>query len=117
NFKLFSLSGTNYEGSSGHETSGSVWGDDVFAPDSDVQPVTIHLFKDGVDTGLTAVTDTNGYYHFDNLGPGSYTVSEDVPDGWTEDRKSVVKGDRANRGDPAGNDVANCKVFALSGHK
>ncbi|WP_169308519.1 SdrD B-like domain-containing protein [Nitratifractor salsuginis] len=47
-----------------------------------IQGVTVHLYKDGQDTGRTATTDSNGKYLFDNLVPGSYHVKFDVPNGY-----------------------------------
>lgn len=35
-----------------------------------------------VATGLTTTTDANGYYHFDNLLPGTYSVVETQPGGY-----------------------------------
>lgn len=33
---------------------------------------------------ITATTDANGYYYFNNLPPGQYTVSETQQSGWTQ---------------------------------
>jgi protocatechuate 3,4-dioxygenase beta subunit len=41
--------------------------------------VVVHLFKDGVDTNKTAITDNNGQYVFQNLVPGTYHVKFDKP--------------------------------------
>ncbi|TWT37695.1 Serine-aspartate repeat-containing protein D precursor [Posidoniimonas corsicana] len=46
--------------------------------------VTLKLYKDGVDTGRTAITDANGYYQFTNLDAGSYTVVQVHPAGWLD---------------------------------
>jgi len=63
---------------------------------------------DGSST--SAVTDTNGYYTFANLAPGTYTIFESVQQGWTQGPSSgpftVYLG-------PNGNvirDFLNCKV-------
>ena len=45
--------------------------------------VIVHLYKDGVDTGVTATTDLEGTYLFDALLPGMYYVKFDLPDGYT----------------------------------
>jgi hypothetical protein len=42
---------------------------------------TINL---GGSASATTTTDSSGYYHFDNLGPGTYTLSENVQSGWTQ---------------------------------
>jgi len=41
------------------------------------------IYLKGADTGSTP-TDVNGYYEFTNLGPGTYTVSEDLKPGWIQ---------------------------------
>ncbi|TWT77035.1 Serine-aspartate repeat-containing protein D precursor [Posidoniimonas polymericola] len=46
--------------------------------------VTLKLYKDGVDTGRTSITDANGYYRFSDLDAGSYTVVELHPAGWLD---------------------------------
>jgi len=44
--------------------------------------VTVKLFKDGVDTGVTDTTDGSGLYLFDNLVPGNYNVMFVAPAGY-----------------------------------
>jgi protocatechuate 3,4-dioxygenase beta subunit len=44
--------------------------------------VTVKLFKDGVDTGQTDITDALGLYLFDNLVPGNYQVMFVAPPGY-----------------------------------
>ncbi len=45
--------------------------------------VTIQLSQNGV-TVATTQTTTDGTYSFPNLAPGTYTVRENVPNGWTQ---------------------------------
>ena len=33
---------------------------------------------------ITAVTDANGFYYFNNLAPGTYTISEQPQSGWSQ---------------------------------
>ncbi len=42
------------------------------------------LDGDGNDTGLTATTDAIGFYKFNNLAAGKYTVIEVQPSGWLD---------------------------------
>jgi protocatechuate 3,4-dioxygenase beta subunit len=42
------------------------------------------LNADGTDTGLRAVTDSNGYYQFTNLKAGTYRVMEVHPEAWLD---------------------------------
>jgi serine-aspartate repeat-containing protein C/D/E len=46
--------------------------------------VVMLLDGDGVDTGLRATTDSSGFYKFNNLKAGTYTVMEVHPDGWLD---------------------------------
>ncbi len=57
-----------------------------FTPGQDIpQPgVTIDLFKTGVVMPMTMVTDVTGFYKFDNLADGHYTIQEVVPTGYTQ---------------------------------
>ena len=55
------------------------------------------LDASGKPTGQTAVTDDSGYYHFDNLMPGTYGVAETQPDGYLE---GLDTAGNARRGGP-----------------
>lgn len=43
----------------------------------------------GTAVNLTTTTDASGAYHFDNLRPGSYTVTETQPPAWDDGGDSV----------------------------
>jgi protocatechuate 3,4-dioxygenase beta subunit len=47
------------------------------------------LDGNGVDTGLTATTDPNGFYKFNNLRAGKYTVVEVQPNGWYDGKDTA----------------------------
>ncbi|HYW78055.1 MAG TPA: SdrD B-like domain-containing protein, partial [Thermoguttaceae bacterium] len=55
----------------------------------------------GTPTGETTVTDADGFYHFDDLGPGTYGVAETQPDGFFDgkDRAGSAGGMAENPGD------------------
>jgi hypothetical protein len=80
NFQNISLSGTKFEDLTGN---GFSFDDPVLnSANPHYVSVTVNLFKNGLPAGTTA-TDANGNYSFGDLGPGTYTVSEVVPSGWT----------------------------------
>ncbi|HZZ77397.1 MAG TPA: SdrD B-like domain-containing protein [Gemmataceae bacterium] len=67
--------------------SGHVWfdanNDGVRDPGEALIPgTTVTLSGNGVNQ--TAVTDANGFYEFDNLQPGTYTVTETQPAGYLD---------------------------------
>jgi serine-aspartate repeat-containing protein C/D/E len=51
--------------------------------------VTLELLKDGVATGITTTTASNGYYEFIDLVPGSYGVREVQPAGWFDGKDTA----------------------------
>ena len=59
------------------------------------------LDAEGVPTGLTTVTDISGYYEFDNLMPGTYSLAEIQPQGYFDglDAAGSVGGTAQNPGD------------------
>jgi hypothetical protein len=89
NFHNISISGTKYQDLTGDGFSAD---DPVLnSANTHYVSVTVDLYKDGVKVATTS-TDSSGNYSFTNLGPGKYTVSEEVPSGWT---KTDVRGDAA----------------------
>jgi protocatechuate 3,4-dioxygenase beta subunit len=46
--------------------------------ESGVKNVKVRLYKDGVDTGLSAMTDSNGHYKFTGLAPDHYHLVFDL---------------------------------------
>ncbi len=74
NFHLGKISGYKYEdktanGPSGDDQKQSGW--------------EIKLWKNGNEVN-SKITDSNGYYEFTNLGPGTYTVTEVQKTGWIQ---------------------------------
>lgn len=50
---------------------------------SNVQGWSMTLYDDGNIVGTAQVTGANGCYTWTNLGPGNYSVSEEMKSGWT----------------------------------
>ncbi|MBL8564290.1 MAG: hypothetical protein JNM89_01075 [Hyphomicrobiaceae bacterium] len=73
--------------------------------DADGKPV---LDKDG--KAITAVTDSNGYYEFTGLKPGTYTTKEVLQDGWKQTDASEAAVLKSGDCDSEGNDFGNYKV-------
>ena len=59
----------------------------------------------------------SGKYSFTDLGPGSYTVTEDVPSGWTETAETGATINASSGTDSTDNDFANFKLITISGTK
>jgi hypothetical protein len=80
NFQNISISGTKFQDLTGDGFSAD---DPVLdSTNSNYVSVNINLYKNGNLVATTA-TDGSGSYSFTDLGPGTYTVSEVVPSGWT----------------------------------
>ena len=73
NFELGSIEGYKYEDMDG---DGELGEGDVALPGW-----TIYLYRSGELVAMTT-TDADGYYSFFDLGPGTYTVSEEARTGW-----------------------------------
>ncbi len=77
--------------------------DGVFDPtESGISGATVDLLDaDGNPTGLTAATDSNGFYSFDNLMPGTYRLAENQPAGYLDglDTAGTAGGTAINPGD------------------
>jgi hypothetical protein len=75
-FQNVSISGTKYK---------DITGNGFTSDDTGLGGVTINLYKNGGTTAVaTTVTASNGTYSFTNLGPGTYSVQEAVPTGYTQ---------------------------------
>lgn len=68
---------TTLSGKKFYDTNGNGIDDD----ENVVQGITITLSGDGIEAQTTQ-TSENGTYAFSGLLPGTYTVSETLPDGW-----------------------------------
>jgi hypothetical protein len=114
NFENFAIRGTKFEDITGDGFSE----DDPILDTSNNHyvSVTINLYKDGelVDT---TTTGDDGTYEFTDLGPGTYTVSEEVPTGWTKTDETGATINGTSGDDSTGNDFDNFKNFAISGTK
>ncbi len=71
NYRLASLAGKKYEDANGDSTG---------TGDSGIQNWSIYINGMASDTMMT---DANGNYLFSGLKPGTYTISENQPAGWT----------------------------------
>lgn len=93
--------GANLSGYVYHDRSD----DGVFdSNETPIAGVTLKLLRgDGTDTGRTTVTDPNGFYRFENLDAGKYTVMEVQPSAYFDgkDTAGTTGGlvDRANDND------------------
>jgi protocatechuate 3,4-dioxygenase beta subunit len=75
-FQNISISGTKYK---------DITGNGFSSDDTGLSGVTIKLYKNGGTTAVAStVTASNGTYSFANLGPGTYSVQEVVPAGYTQ---------------------------------
>src|SRR5205085_788276 len=84
--------------------------------------VTINLDDPNTVTNpdQTTVTDSNGAYSFTGLTPGiTYTISEDVPNGWVCSVPDPCSYDvpTSSGNDVTGKDFANYKPVSISGTK
>ncbi|HTQ39236.1 MAG TPA: SdrD B-like domain-containing protein [Pirellulales bacterium] len=75
-FQNISISGTKYK---------DITGNGFSSDDTVLGGVTINLYKNGGSSPVAStVTASNGTYSFTNLGPGTYSVQEVVPAGYTQ---------------------------------
>lgn len=105
NTKLASLTGTKYEV--------NIDGSTVQAEPSGW---LITLLKDGKNTGVTQITDSNGKYTFSGLLPGNYSVAETLKSGWTQ-IYSPLDPNCQNGSSASGLDFGNFRNGSISGYK
>jgi protocatechuate 3,4-dioxygenase beta subunit len=85
--KTASISGYVYG-----DTSPDGYNDGVMEPDeAGISGVTVTLTGTSSqgNVSLTTTTDGNGFYKFNNLQPGTYTITESSPAGWIDGKASV----------------------------
>ena len=76
NFQDINVSGEVYNDLSGNGT--------LVPGDPGLPGWTVDLFDSNGDLLATTVTDANGDYSFSDLGPGTYTVEEEIIPGWAQ---------------------------------
>jgi hypothetical protein len=114
NFKNISISGKKYNDICGNDGTAGIGSDDIV-----LGGVTINLYKNGGTTPVaTTVTGTDGSYSFTNLAPGTYTVKEAVPAGWTQTYGTAGYTINATSGGNYTNkNFADFKNICISGEK
>src|SRR6185436_13997571 len=110
NFQQITISGTKYT---------DITGDGLGDGDTPLAGVTINLFKDGgVNPVATTTTDASGNYSFSNLGPGTYTVVEQVPSGYVQTVGGSGYTVAANSGvNSSENNFGNFQYASIHGYK
>jgi len=116
------ITGKDFANNQGASLSGHKYedlnGNGVLNPgESGLAGWTIKLFKDGVDTGLTAVTDATGSYTFAHLAAGNYSTQEVMQTDWVQTAGSTPETLTLGENDTVGNDFLNYKEASLSGYK
>jgi len=76
----------------------------------------VKIILEGEDVYLKAVTDENGIYSFEELYPGAYMVSEEVPAGYYA-TGAVEVGFQLNAGEEKEIDFLNAELAAVNGTK
>ena len=116
-------SGNNFDNFTNINISGykytDITGNGVTGDDTGLGGVTINLYKNGGSTPVAStVTAANGSYSFTNLGPGTYSVQEVVPSGWTQTAGNSGYSIGATSGsNSSGNNFANFQNISISGTK
>jgi hypothetical protein len=124
NFERIDISGTKFN---------DKLGDGITSDDSVQGGFTIDLYKEtnGVmglqteadgDTPADTLSDStktaaDGSYSFNDLGPGTYYVQEEVPDGWMQTYGGTYTIEAMSGVDSTGNDFANFELIDISGMK
>jgi len=116
NFKNIDICGMKYEDTTGNGFSN----DDPVLNTSDPHyvTVTVNLYKNGDTTPFaTTSTGSDGTYCFTDLGPGTYTVSEVVPAGWTKTAETGATITASSGQDSNGNNFDDFKNIQICGTK
>ncbi len=84
------------------------------AGEAGIAGATLTLYDANGNTGITAITDTDGHYCFEGLRPGTYTVGEIQPPGYIDgiDTPGTEGGVANNPGDSISNIVLRPGVHA-----
>jgi protocatechuate 3,4-dioxygenase beta subunit len=106
NFKLFSISGRKVSDADGNATTTT--------DRTGLSGWTIQLMGSAT---ATAVTDASGNYSFTNLGPGSYTLSEMLKEGWTQVFAPTGAITAVSGTNVTGKDFGNFQNITISGTK
>jgi sarcosine oxidase gamma subunit len=106
NFQLITVSGHKFN---------DILGDGPSKDDLPLQGWVIHLTQGNVS--LNATTDANGSYEFDNVGPGTYTLSEDLKSGWQQTYAPSAPITAQSGQDVSNQDFGNFQLITISGHK
>ncbi|PWJ22253.1 SdrD B-like domain-containing protein [Jannaschia seohaensis] len=116
NFAFFSISGakfTDLDGDGNYTDGVAGWSMTLWKDDGD------GVFEANEDSNEgSTLTVAGGAYSFENLGPGTYFVTEEDKDGW-EVVTGPVSGPIAatSGGSSTGNDFENFQEFSISGTK
>ncbi len=106
NFEKISISGMKFNDMDGNGTQD--------AGDNGISGWKIYLSGSATDS---AITDANGDYSFTNLGPGTYTLSEAVQNGWTQTTTNPSPITTSSGTDVSGQNFGNIELGTISGMK
>jgi RHS repeat-associated protein len=106
-----SLSGTLYQ-----DPSGNGFGNQDLPWTTSQPVVSVNLYLNGGNSPVASTTtDNNGNYLFSNLPPGTYTVQEVVPTGWTLTAQTGASVVGTGQFASTGNNFADFQLVSLGG--
>ncbi len=109
NFKNITISGMKFDDKNGDGSQE--------INDGGIAGWTILLSKDGQPAEST-LTNADGYYSFEDLGPGVYTVAEETQSGWTQTYGTAGYSVTATSGDNVTDrNFGNFKNITITGTK